>query len=130
MGGMLYIVEASWLNDMRQKDMALLDFDLSTTRKCTVYKTTLGVPNQYSRWSTWITLFNSQSFKKCSTPCKLSNTLRTRSLGSSQNMVNCYLSRSANKMQFLVHTTSPMTLLVWRTWALLKCKTFAWFNSK
>jgi hypothetical protein len=38
MGGTLYILEASWLNGMRPKDIALLVFDRSKRRKCAVYK--------------------------------------------------------------------------------------------
>jgi hypothetical protein len=38
----------------------------------------------------------------------------------------CYSSKSAYNMQFLRHPNSPMPSLVWRPWAPLKCKLFAW----
>jgi hypothetical protein len=114
---------------MRPKDIAPLIFELSKKKKCVVH---MALGNNF-----WVSQINTQgglSLEHIDQFYKLWEMLSDITLAPQRpdeikwKLTNddCYSTKSAYKMQLLGQTTSLMPSLVWKPWAIPKCKFFAW----
>jgi hypothetical protein len=113
---------------MRPKDIAPKIFELAKRRNCTVER---ALENEW--WVSNINLQNGLTMEHIVQFSNLWEELQhvqhddaTDSICWKFGKDDGYTASSAYKMQFLGHTNSAMTSMVWKPWAPPKCKTFAW----
>jgi hypothetical protein len=116
--------ESSWLNGMHPKDIAPKIFELAKRRNCTVKR---ALENEW--WVSNINLQNGLTVEHIVQFSYLWEELQhvqlhddtTDSIHWKFGKDDGYTASSVYKMQFLGHTNSAMTSMVWKPWAPPKC---------